>query len=224
MSQKIRIKLKSYDHNLVDKSADKIVKTVKSTGAVVVEKSNVLMIGPTGSGKTLLAVQVALDMFFTRQVNKIVITRPTVSNEDNGYLPGSLNEKMEPWLVPIRSNMRKVYNKPAILEKMENDENIELVSLSHFRGRTFENSCVIIDEFQNLTKQQLSMVLGRLGKGSTMILTGDPQQIDLKFSNDSAIHEVPKLKPSQYVYQISLLDNHRHEALNELLKLLHEYA
>ena len=193
-------------------------------------KSNILthpynfVMGKAGSGKTLLAVQVALDMFFTRQVNKIVITRPTVSNEDNGYLPGSLNEKMEPWLVPIRSNMRKVYNKPAILEKMENDENIELVSLSHFRGRTFENACVIIDEFQNLTKQQLGMVLGRLGKGSTMILTGDPQQIDLKFSNDSAIHEVPKLKPSQYVYQIALLDNHRHEALNELLKLLHEYA
>ena len=133
-------------------------------------KSNILthpynfVMGKAGSGKTLLAVQVALDMFFTRQVNKIVITRPTVSNEDNGYLPGSLNEKMEPWLVPIRSNMRKVYNKPAILEKMENDENIELVSLSHFRGRTFENSCVIIDEFQNLTKQQLGMVLGRLGK------------------------------------------------------------
>ena len=102
-------------------------------------KSNILthpynfIMGKAGSGKTLLAVQVALDMFFTRQVNKIVITRPTVSNEDNGYLPGSLNEKMEPWLVPIRSNMRKVYNKPAILEKMENDENIELLSLSHFR-------------------------------------------------------------------------------------------
>jgi len=93
--------------------------------------------GKAGSGKTLLAVQIALDMFFTRQVNKIVITRPTISNEDNGFLPGSLDEKMEPWLVPIRSNMRKVYNKPAILEKMEKDENIELVSLSHFRGRTF---------------------------------------------------------------------------------------
>ena len=193
-------------------------------------KSNILyhpynfLMGKAGSGKTLLAVQVALDMFFTRQVNKIVITSPTVSNEDNGYLPGSLNEKMEPWLVPIRSNMRKVYNKPSILEKMENDEDIELVSLSHFRGRTFENSCVIIDEFQNLTKQQLGMVLGRLGKGSTMILTGDPQQIDLKFGNDSAIHEVPKLKPSQYVFSISLQDNHRHEALNELLKLLNEYG
>ena len=107
---------------------------------------------------------------------------------------------------------------------MESDENIELVSLSHFRGRTFENSCVIVDEFQNLTKQQLGMVLGRLGKGSTMILTGDPQQIDLKFSNDSAVHDVPKLKSSQYVYSVSLKDNHRHQALDELLKLLSEYS
>lgn len=191
-------------------------------------KSNVLLhpfnflTGKAGSGKTLLAVQIALDMFFTRQVNKIVITRPTVSNEDNGYLPGSLNEKMEPWLVPIRSNMRKVYNKPQILEKMEKEEDIELVSLAHFRGRTFDNSVVIVDEFQNLTKPQLGMVLGRLGKHSTMILTGDPQQIDLKFSNDSAIHDVPKLKNSEYVYTKALIDNHRHEALSEILKLLYD--
>ena len=180
--------------------------------------------GKAGSGKTLLAVQIALDMFFTRQVNKIIITRPTVSNEDNGYLPGSLNEKMEPWLVPIRSNMRKVYNKPMILEKMEKNEDIELVSLAHFRGRTFDHSIVIVDEFQNLTKPQLGMVLGRLGKHSTMILTGDPQQIDLKFVNDSAIHEVPKVKDSQYVYSNQLRDNHRHEALDELLNLLNQYS
>jgi phosphate starvation-inducible PhoH-like protein len=190
--------------------------------AILYHPYNFIM-GKAGSGKTLLAVQIALDMFFTRQVNKIVITRPTVSNEDNGYLPGSLNEKMEPWLVPIRSNMRKVYNKPPVLEKMEKEENIELVSLAHFRGRTFDNACVIVDEFQNLTKPQLGMVLGRLGKGSTMILTGDPQQIDLKFANDSAIHEVPKVKDSQYVYTIQLKDNHRHEALDELLNLLNAY-
>ena len=190
--------------------------------AILYHPYNFIM-GKAGSGKTLLAVQIALDMYFTRQVNKIVITRPTVSNEDNGYLPGSLNEKMEPWLVPIRSNMRKVYNKPAILEKMEKEENIELVSLAHFRGRTFDNAVVIVDEFQNLTKPQLGMVLGRLGKRSTMILTGDPQQIDLKFSNDSAIHEVPKLKDSQYVYSTQLRDNHRHEALDELLRLLYAY-
>ena len=181
------------------------------------------LIGKAGSGKTLLACQIALDMFFKRTVNKIVITRPTVSTEDNGFLPGSLEEKLEPWLVPIRSNMRKVYNKPTILEKMEREEDIELVSLSHFRGRTFDYCIVIVDEFQNLTKQQLSMALGRLGKGSTMILCGDKQQIDLKFKNDSAIHEVPKLKGCQYVYDIILRDNHRHESLDEVLRLLNDY-
>ena len=181
------------------------------------------IIGKAGSGKTLLACQIGLDMFFKRNVNKIVITRPTVSNEDNGFLPGSLDEKMEPWLVPIKSNMRKVYNKPAILDKMMVDEQIELVSLTHFRGRTFDNSIVIVDEFQNLTKQQLLMVLGRVGKGSTMILCGDPQQIDLKFRNDSAIHEVPKLKGSKWVYDVVLRDNHRHESLNDILRLLTEY-
>ena len=193
-------------------------------------KTNVLyhpynfIMGKAGSGKTLLAVQIALDMFFQRKINQIIITRPTVSNEDNGYLPGSLDEKMEPWLVPIRSNMRKVYNKPNILQKMESEENIELVSLSHFRGRTFDNACVIVDEFQNLTKQQLGMVLGRLGKKSTMILTGDPQQIDLKFPNDSAIHEVPKVKESSFVYATTLMDNHRHEALDEILRLLQQFS
>src|SRR6056300_353727 len=181
------------------------------------------IVGKAGSGKALPIFQIALDSFFKRQVNQIVITRPTVSNEDNGFLPGSLEEKMEPWLVKIGSNMRKVYNKPAILEKMEKDESIELVSLSHFRGRTFDNSIIIVDEFQNLTKQQLLMVLGRVGKGSTMILCGDKQQIDLKFNNDSAVHEVPKLKGSKYVYDIVLKDNHRHESLDEILKLLTDY-
>lgn len=181
------------------------------------------LLGKTGSGKTLLAVNIALDMFFTRQVNKIVITRPTISNEDNGYLPGSLKEKMEPWLVPIRSNMLKVYNKKTILDKMEEENKIELVSLSHFRGRTFENSAVIVDESQNLTKQQLAMVIGRLGKFSVMMLTGDVHQIDLKNKNDSGIHDIPKLKDSKYVYIVELKDNHRHEALDDVLNRLYSY-
>ena len=107
-----------------------------------------------------MAVQIALDCFFKREVNKIVITRPTISNEDNGFLLSSLDEKWNPWLVPIRSNMRKVYNKPNILQKMESDENIELVSLSHFRGRTFDNSIVIVDEFQNLNQTTISYGIG----------------------------------------------------------------
>ena len=178
------------------------------------------IVGKAGSGKTLLACQVALDMFFKRMIDKIIITRPTVSTEDNGFLPGSEKEKMEPWLVPIRSNMRKVYNKPAILEKMESSEQIELVSLAHFRGRTFENSLVIVDEFQNLTRSQFRMTLGRIGKGSTMIYCGDSQQIDLKDKNYSAIHDVSKIDDSRFVYKRVLQDNHRHEAIDEVFEML----
>jgi phosphate starvation-inducible protein PhoH and related proteins len=195
----------------------------KSAKAEILKHPFNFVVGRAGSGKTLLAVQVALDQFFKRQYNKIIITRPTVSTEDNGFLPGSEREKMEPWLVPIKSNMRKVYNKPEKLEKMEQDEEIELVSLAHFRGRTFDNSIVIVDEFQNLTKSQLRMALGRLGKDSMMIFCGDLQQIDLKDANYSAIHEIAKIKDSKYVYKTVLTDNHRHESIEEILKLLTGY-
>ena len=181
------------------------------------------IVGQAGSGKTLLAVQIALDMFFKREFNKIIITRPTIATEDNGFLPGTEKEKMEPWLVPIMSNMRKVYNKPEKIQKMVDDSDIELVSLSHFRGRTFENAVIIIDEFQNLTRAQFNMALGRLGKNSIMIFCGDNQQIDLKDTNYSAIHEVSKIRDSKYVYKVVLEDNHRHQAINDVLKLLTGY-
>ena len=181
------------------------------------------IVGKAGSGKTLLACQVALDMFFKRMTNKIIITRPTVSTEDNGFLPGSEKEKMEPWLVPIRSNMRKIYNKPETLERMEKDESIELVSLAHFRGRTFENSIVIVDEFQNLTRSQLAMAIGRLGKDSKMLFCGDSYQIDLKDKNYSAYHDMAKLVNSDYVFKCVLNDSHRHDAIDNLLELLNGY-
>ena len=181
------------------------------------------VVGKAGSGKTLLAVQVALDQFFKKQVNKIIITRPTISTEDNGFLPGSEREKMEPWLVPIRSNMRKVYNKPMILQKMEKEEKIELVSLAHFRGRTFDHSIVIVDEFQNLTRSQLAMAIGRLGKDSKMLFCGDSYQIDLKDKNYSAYHDMAKLVNSKYVFKTILNDSHRHDAIDYLLELLNGY-
>jgi phosphate starvation-inducible PhoH-like protein len=181
------------------------------------------VVGKAGSGKTLLAVQIGLDMYFKRQYNKIVITRPTVSTEDNGFLPGTEKEKLEPWLVPIMSNMRKVYNKPEKLKTMVDNEEIELVSLTHFRGRTFDEAIVIVDEFQNLTKAQLRMAIGRLGKNSVMILCGDNQQVDLKDSFNSAIDDIAKVEQSEYVFKVVLEDNHRHKAIDDVLKLLTGY-
>ena len=181
------------------------------------------LVGKAGSGKTLLAVQIALDQFFKRQYNKIIITRPTVSTEDNGFLPGSEKEKMEPWLVPIRSNMRKVYNKPDLLSRLETTEQIELVSFAHFRGRTFDNAIVIVDEFQNITRSQLAMAIGRLGKESKIMFCGDSYQIDLKDKNWSAYHDMSKLTNSKHVFKCVLEDNHRHAAIDELLDLLNGY-
>ena len=180
------------------------------------------IIGKVGSGKTILAAHVALDLLFKGKVDKIVVTRPTVSTEDNGFLPGSLAEKMEPWLVPIYSNFLKVYDKSDKMKKLEDEKKIEVVALTHFRGRTFDNAICIIDEFQNLSKNQLAMVLGRLGKNSIMILTGDTQQIDLKVRSESAIHTLDRLNESKYVSKIILIENHRHPALDEVLGLLEQ--
>ena len=189
----------------------------------IIKHAYSFVVGKAGSGKTLLAVQIGLDMYFKRQYNKIVITRPTVSTEDNGFLPGTEREKLEPWLVPIMSNMRKVYNKPEKIKGMLDNEEIELVSLTHFRGRTFDEAIVIVDEFQNLTKAQLRMALGRLGKNSVMIFCGDNQQVDLPDIFNSAIDDIAKMEQSDYVYKVVLEDNHRHNAIDDVLKLLTGY-
>jgi len=176
--------------------------------------------GSAASGKTLLATQIAMDLFFKKEVERIIITRPTVGTEDNGFLPGTFQEKMDPWLVPIRDNMRKVYNKPDKLKAMEQENHIELVALTFFRGRTFDKAVCILDEAQNLTKSQLRMAIGRLGKGSIMIFCGDRDQIDLKVKADSAIWDIELLQGSKYVSIIELTENHRHEAVKSVLNLL----
>lgn len=194
----------------------------KLAKSIILEKAYTFIKGPAGTGKTLLACQVGLDLVFKREMSQIVITRPTVGTEDNGFLPGSLTEKMEPWIIPIKSNMYKLYNNKKI-DSMFEEKQIEIISLSHFRGRTFDNCVCIVDEFQNLTRSQFKMALGRLGHNSIMIFCGDKEQIDLKNQNDSAIHEVSKLKDSEYTFSCVLETNHRHPAVAEVLEILTSY-
>ena len=201
-----------YDIQLIDEQ-----KTAKEG---ILSHPFTFLIGNAGSGKTISSCVVALDQLFKKNIQKIIITRPTVSTEDNGFLPGSIQEKMDPWLVPIRDNFRKVYNKKEKLEQLEKDGIIEIVPLTYFRGRTYENAICIVDEFQNMTKSQLKMCIGRLGKNSHMIFCGDEQQIDLKTKQDSAIWEIDRIKDSKFVFLHELKTNHRHEAVFELLELL----
>ena len=195
----------------------------KEAKQIILDNPVVLLKGMAGSGKTLLACQIALDMVFKREMEKIVITRPTVAKEDIGFLPGDLKEKMDPWLAPIYSNLYLLYDKEKI-DKMVTENNIEIVPFAFMRGRTFPNCFVIVDECQNITHQQTEMMLGRLGKGGKMVFCGDLSQVDLKSKKDSGISFFTRLEEHiKGVKIITLKTNHRHEIVEEVLKVYAEF-
>lgn len=141
-------------------------------------KDIVFGIGPAGTGKTLLAVQVAVKLFKAGRIDKIIVTRPAVSvDEDLGFLPGTLEEKMAPWTRPIFDVLREYFNAREI-EGMIAEGIIEIAPLAYMRGRTFKHSFILADEMQNATPNQMKMLLTRLGEGSQMAVTGDLNQAD----------------------------------------------
>lgn len=175
--------------------------------------------GMAGSGKTLVAVQVALDLLFQKKVEKIIITRPTVSKEDIGFLPGDIKEKMDPWLAPIYHNLYALYSKEKVDKELEN-ENIEIVPFAFMRGRTFLNSFVIVDEAQNVTHNQMETVIGRLGKGSKMVICGDLAQIDLKDKRETGFSFLSRVEEQVEGFVThTLLKNHRHDIVSPILKV-----
>jgi len=195
----------------------------KEAKQTILENPVVLIKGMAGSGKTLVACQVGLDLVFKKEMNKIIITRATVSKEDIGFLPGDLKEKMDPWLAPIYANLYLLYDKEKI-EKMVVDNQIEVVPFAFMRGRTFPNSFVIVDECQNITNQQTEMMLGRLGKGGKIVFCGDLAQVDLKSKKDSGIGFFPRLEERiKGVKIITLKKNHRHEIVEDILKVYDEF-
>jgi len=146
-------------------------------------KDIVFGIGPAGTGKTLLAVQVAVKLFKAGKIDKIIVTRPAVSvDEDLGFLPGTLEEKMAPWTRPIFDVLREYFNAREI-EGMIAEGIIEIAPLAYMRGRTFKHSFILADEMQNATPNQMKMLLTRLGEGSQMAVTGDLNQADRKKDN-----------------------------------------
>jgi phosphate starvation-inducible PhoH-like protein len=195
----------------------------KEAKQIIIDNPVVLLKGMAGSGKTLVACQVALDMVFKKEMNKIIITRATVSKEDIGFLPGDLKEKMDPWLAPIYANLYLLYDKEKI-DKMVLENQIEVVPFAFMRGRTFPNAFVIVDECQNITHSQTEMMLGRLGKGGKIVFCGDIAQVDLKSKKDSGIGFFPRLEERiKGVRIITLKKNHRHEIVEEILKTYEEF-
>ena len=147
------------------------------------ELSLVIGVGPAGCGKTLLPCAHAIDHLLKKEISKIVLTRPAVAmDEDHGFLPGDLESKMMPWLIPIYDCFKEYVTIQRLKEYIHNEE-IEICPLSFIRGRTFNNSWIIADEVQNTTVNQMKTLLTRIGHNSKMILTGDLQQCDIKGPN-----------------------------------------
>ena len=185
-------------------------------------KDIVFGIGPAGTGKTLLAVQVAVKMFKEGSIDKIIVTRPAVSvDEDLGFLPGTLEQKMAPWTRPIFDVLREYFNAREI-EGMIEEGIIEIAPLAYMRGRTFKQSFILADEMQNATPNQMKMLLTRLGEGSMMAVTGDLAQADrLK---DNGLIDFTKLLESSNTQRLDVVhfakgDIERHEAVKEVLEV-----
>ena len=186
-------------------------------------KMIVFAIGPAGTGKTMLAVQWAIDQLKYGSADKIIITRPAVSvDEEHGFLPGDLNEKMAPWTKPIFDVIAENFNAREI-ENFIKEGVIETSPLAYMRGRTFKNAVVVADEMQNATPSQMKMLLTRLGQGSQMVVTGDLQQAD-RPSNNGLLEFLGlynNFQGHRYVdlVKFDVQDVERHDAVKEILAI-----
>jgi phosphate starvation-inducible PhoH-like protein len=186
------------------------------------ETSIVFAIGPAGTGKTMLAVQHGIKLYQDGVVDKIIVTRPAVSvDEDLGFLPGDLNEKMAPWTRPIFDVLGEYYKQTDIAEMLKEGV-IEISPLAYMRGRTFKNAYIIADECQNTTVNQMKMLLTRLGEGSKMVVTGDLAQADRM--NDNGLIDFCNLLAGKQLKHIDIVefdhrDIERHNAVKEILSI-----
>jgi phosphate starvation-inducible PhoH-like protein len=185
----------------------------------------VIAIGPSGTGKTLLAIHLGVQKLLQNRISKIVLTRPTVSvDEDIGFLPGKIEDKMLPWLRPIFDILQRYFSKDVI-QQMLNANVIEMCPLSLMRGRTFEDSWIICDEAQNTTPNQMKMVITRLGKNSKMIIIGDTEQQDGRFSHNGLIDITQRIENQGdaaknkgiHIIRFSQNDVQRHAVVKYLL-------
>lgn len=184
----------------------------------VIEKNAITVLwGGAGTGKTLVAVYTALSKLQEKEIGRIIITRPTVSDEDLGFLPGDIKDKMDPWLSPIYENITNVIG-PENMKALMDHGLILIKPVSYLRGNTFVNSFIIVDEAQNVTKKQMEMIVTRLGRKSKMVICGDLRQVDLKKYQDTGLQQI--LEASEEIEglaNVRLTNNYRHPVVEKLL-------
>ena len=178
-----------------------------------------IITGDAGTSKTFTACQIALDMLFKRQIDRITIMRPTVATEDIGFMPGDSRSKMEGWVIPVIENFKTLYDKNKI-EKLLEEETIRILPLQFCQGVTFYNELTLLDEVQNCTKEQMNMVMTRVGRGSTLLITGDIRQNQLKNKSLSGFKELLDLQGKTSLIGFhELKENYRDPVVREVLEL-----
>jgi phosphate starvation-inducible PhoH-like protein len=183
-------------------------------------------IGPAGTGKTFLAVAMAVTAFRDRQVNRIILTRPAVeAGEKLGFLPGDLQNKVDPYLRPLYDALYEIMGAETYQKYLEKGM-IEIAPLAYMRGRTLDDSFIILDEAQNTTPEQMKMFLTRIGFGSKAVITGDITQVDLPGDKKSGLREVTKIlrdiKDLEFVY-LTEKDVVRHELVQRIIMAYERY-
>ena len=221
------------DQNIkINKQVDYIIKTPKKTVIPRSEKQKsyvralnesdiIISAGPAGTGKTFLAVAVALTMLLEKKIERIILSRPAVeAGERLGFLPGDMREKVDPYLRPLYDSLYDLLDFEKIQKKIEVGD-IEIAPLAFMRGRTLKNSFAILDEAQNATDTQIKMFLTRIGENSKIVINGDPSQIDLPNKLQSGLERSKKILG--HLKEISTIDfDHndvvRHPLVSKIVK------
>jgi phosphate starvation-inducible PhoH-like protein len=184
----------------------------------------VVVTGPAGTGKTYLAMQAAIKAMRDGECDRIILSRPAVGVDDekHGFLPGDINQKMEPWTRPLIDVLREYYTQAEITHMLD-EQIIEIAPLAFCRGRNFKHSWVVLDEAQNATPGQLKMIMTRIGVGSKIVITGDIEQADRKSADNGLLDLQNRLRkgviPGLQLCTFDIKDVQRHRIIEHVLNL-----
>jgi predicted ribonuclease YlaK len=186
--------------------------------ATVIDSEIIIVTGIPGSGKTLMVAQTALDLLFKRELDKVYITRPTQQvGASLGYLPGELQQKLNPYLDPFKDNLYSCYDKKKI-DDMLKEDTIEGTAIQYIRGKTYGKcKMLVVDEAQNTTKAEMLAIITRLGKGGKIIIVGDVSQKDTNVTLDGLSYVIDMSKKVAGIRHIKLKENHRSDLVGEIL-------
>ena len=193
--------------------------------ALLDENTDIVVVtGPAGTGKTYLAMQAAIKAMRDGECDRIILSRPAVGVDDekHGFLPGDINQKMEPWTRPLMDVLREYYTQAEITHMLE-EQIIEIAPLAFCRGRNFKHSWVVLDEAQNATPGQLKMIMTRIGVGSKIVITGDIEQADRKSADNGLLDLQNRLRkgviPGLQLCTFDIKDVQRHRIIEHVLNL-----